>query len=257
MKKKKGMSKKDFDELKKKSGLQEPERPYEVKVDFEDVPQYSGNIISVSDLSFSYGDKKIFDKVDFGLDMESRVTLVGKNGIGKSTLLKLIVGELEPNEGYVTKSNNLRIGYYHQHFEHFLPKDKTPVEFLEEMVPDNLITGSKMQTVRKYLGTLKLESQAHNSLIGSLSGGQKARVAMVYLIFQKPNLILFDEPTNHLDIESIEALIEALKEYNGGVMIITHEPQLVMELDYDLWLLKDNKINRYMKSFEDYIEEHI
>ncbi len=257
MKKKKGKSKKEFDELVKTSGLTEPERPYVVKLEFPEIPQFKNNIISVEEVSFSYGDKVIFDKINFGLDMDSRVTLIGKNGVGKSTLLKLIMGELNPKSGIVMKQGGLRIGYYHQHFEHFLPKDKTPIEYLEDTVPEDLIIGSKMQTVRKYLGTVKLESEAHKSLIGNLSGGQKARVALIGLIFQKPHFILFDEPTNHLDIETVEGLIEGLKEYDGGLMVITHEAEMITNLESQLWILKNNRIEFYNNTFEEYCEEII
>ena len=255
MKKKKGKSKKEFDELVKNSGLTEPEKPYEVKIRFPNIAQYSSNVISVDGMSFSYDDKVIFDNVSFGADMDSRITLIGRNGIGKSTLLKLIMEELEPNDGVVYKQNGLRIGYYHQHFENFLPKDKTPIEYLEELVPEDLISGNKMQTVRKYLGTLRLESEAHNSLIGSLSGGQKARVAFIYLLFQRPHFILLDEPTNHLDIETVEALIEGLKEYEGGLMVITHEPEMITNLESELWILENNKITFYNNTFEKYCED--
>jgi ATP-binding cassette subfamily F protein 1 len=255
MKKKKGKSKKDFDDLVKTSGLTEPEKPYLVTIDFPEVSQFKSNIISVEELSFSYDDKVIFDKINFGLDMDSRVTLIGKNGVGKSTLLKLIMGELEPKEGVIMKQNGLRIGYYHQHFEHFLPKDKTPIEYLEESVPEDLISANKMQTVRKYLGTVKLESEAHNSLIGNLSGGQKARVALIGLVFQKPHFILFDEPTNHLDIETVEGLIEGLREYEGGLMVITHEAEMITNLESQLWILKNNKIEFYNNTFEEYCDQ--
>ena len=254
MKKKKGKSKKEVEELIKQSGLSEPEKPYNVKIEFPEISQYRNNVISVDNLSFSYGEKEIFNNVSFGLDMDSRVTLIGRNGIGKSTLLKLIMGELNPDNGLIVRQNGLRIGYYHQHFEHFLPKDKTPIEYLEDLVPEDMINHNKMQTVRKYLGSVKLESKAHNSLIGNLSGGQKARVAMVRLIFQKPHLILFDEPTNHLDIETVEALIEGLKEYEGGIMLITHESEIITNLESQLWILKDKRIEFYNNSFDNYCE---
>ncbi len=257
MKKKKGKSKKEFDEIVKKSNLKEPVRPYNVSINFTEIPRYSSNIISVNELSFSYGEKNIFNNISFGVDMDSRVTLIGKNGVGKSTLMKLIMGELKPDSGNINKQNGLRIGYYHQHFEHLLPKDKTPVEYLEDTVPEDLITGSKMQTVRKYLGTLKLESEAHNSQIGNLSGGQKARVALISLLFQQPHFILMDEPTNHLDIESVEALIEGLKDYDGGLMVITHEPEMITNLESELWILENNGITFYNNSFDDYCDSII
>tara|TARA_B100001093_G_C26829667_1_gene1015572 strand:- start:1111 stop:2727 length:1617 start_codon:yes stop_codon:yes gene_type:complete len=254
IKKKKGKSKKEFEELMKQSGLSEPEKPYNVKIEFPEISQYRNNVISIDNLNFSYGETEIFKNVSFGLDMDSRVTLIGRNGIGKSTLLKLIMEELIPVEGLVVKQNGLRIGYYHQHFEHFLPKDKTAIEYLEELVPEDLANQNKMQTVRRYLGSVKLESKAHNSLIGNLSGGQKARVALVRLIFQKPHFILFDEPTNHLDIETVEALINGLKDYEGGVMLITHESEIITNLDSQLWIIKDKKIEFYNNSFDSYCE---
>ena len=257
MKKKKGKSKKEFDELVKNSGLSEPPKPYNVTINFTEIPRYSNNVLSVNELSFSYGDKVIFNDITFGVDMDSRITLIGRNGIGKSTLLKLMMEELQPNSGNIIKQNGLRIGYYHQHFENLLPKDKTPVEYLEQTVPEDLITGSKMQTVRKYLGTLKLESEAHNSLIGNLSGGQKARVALIGLLFQQPHFILMDEPTNHLDIETVEALIEGLKEYDGGLMVITHEPEMITNLESELWILENNKITFYNNTFEEYCDSII
>lgn len=252
MKKKKGKSKKEFEEIVKNSGLVEPDRPYNVNVTFPEISQFRNNVISIDDLKFSYDDKEIFNGISFGMDMESRITLIGKNGIGKSTLLKLIVGEIEPKEGIVIKQNGLRVGYYHQHFENFLPKDKTPIEYLEDSVPEDMVKDNKMQTVRRYLGSIKLESNAHNSLIQNLSGGQKARVALVGLMFQKPHFILFDEPTNHLDIETVEALIEGLKSYEGGLMVITHESELITNLDSQLWIVKDKKIEFYNNSFEEY-----
>ena len=254
MKKKKGKSKKEFAEMVKKSGLEEPKRPYVVKVEFADVPHVKGNLLAVQDLSFSFDDKVIFNKVDFGIDIDSRITLVGKNGVGKSTLLKLIMGELQPTSGFITKHNGLRIGYYHQHFENFLPKDMTPVEYLESKVPEDLIIGGKVQTVRKYLGTMKLEPQAHTSKIGNLSGGQKARVAIIGIIFQQPHMILMDEPTNHLDIETVEGLIEGLQEYEGGLMVITHEPEMITNLESQLWILRNNKIEFYNNTFEEYCQ---
>ena len=110
-----------------------------------------------------------------------------------------------------------------------------------------------MQTVRKYLGNLKLEPKFHNTIIRNLSGGQKARVAFVYLIFQQPNFLLLDEPTNHLDIETIEALIEALNNFEGGFMIITHESELLDNLEPNIWLIKDKKIN-YDSKLEDILK---
>ncbi len=230
---------------KEKEGIKKPERPYEVKFEFSD--KYSNleetnNIISFRDVKFSIGEKELFTELNFGIYPDSRICLIGKNGIGKSSLFKLIKGEYESSNGIIVKDNSVKIGYFHQHFETFLDNEKTPVEFLEDLVPHDLLTGNKMQTVRKYLGNLKLEPKFHNTKIGNLSGGQKARVAFVYLIFQQPNFLLLDEPTNHLDIETIEALIDALNNFNGGFIVITHESELIDNLEPNVWLIKDKAI---------------
>ena len=104
---------------------------------------------------------------------------------------------------------------------------------------------------------MRLEGKAHVQKIGELSGGQKARVAMVKLIFTLPHFILLDEPTNHLDLETIDALIEGLKNYNGGIMIITHEEEMITQLNSELWILNDRKIDFYRKTYEDYCDEII
>lgn len=230
---------------KEDQGIYKPEKPYEVKFEFSNEfmnSRSTSNLISFRDVDFSIDDKQLFEKLNFGIDSDSRICVIGKNGIGKSTLFKLIEGEYKPTSGTVIKDVSVKIGYFHQHFESFLDNDKSPVEFLEDRVPENLLTQNKMQTVRKYLGNLKLEPKFHNTKIGNLSGGQKARVAFVYLIFQQPNFLLLDEPTNHLDIETIEALIEALNDFNGGFIIITHEAELLNSIEPNIWLIKEKKV---------------
>jgi ATP-binding cassette subfamily F protein 1 len=257
--KKKNSAKNAVEEFIKKNQVAKPERPYYVNINFQSTSTFKSHVIKLEDVSFSYGDKEILKNVDLGMDMNTRATLVGLNGSGKSTLMKLISGELEPKSGNVWIQNNLRIGYYNQHFEEQLPMDKTPIEYLLELVPDNLMESTRENTVRSYLGSVKLEGSAHNKKIGELSGGQKARVAMVKLIFQQPHVLLLDEPTNHLDIETVDALIKSLKDYNGGILLITHEPELINSLESELWVMNKNtkQVNKYMKTYDDYCQEII
>ena len=263
--KKKQVNKKEIQAFIKKSDISKPEKEYVVNVEFPEIPVFKGNIITMDNVSFSYPDNPIFNKVCFGVAMRSRITLVGKNGSGKSTLLKLIMGEIKPTvsrgisdlecQGYISRTKGLRIGYYHQHFDSNLPLDKTPVEYLLSIVPDELIWNNRMHTVRSYLGRIKLEGNCHTKTMDQLSGGQKARVALVKLMFQRPHLILLDEPTNHLDIETVEALIEGLNNYDGGIMVITHEPELITRLNSQLWVLRDKKIEFYRNTFDNYCTE--
>ena len=257
--KKKNTVKNTVDEFIKKHEVPKPERPYNVKINFRATSAFKSHVIKLENVCFSYGDKEILNNIELGMDMSTRATLVGLNGSGKSTLMKLISGELEPLSGTVWTQHNMRIGYYTQHFEEQLPMNKTPVEYLLDCIPDNLIECSRENTVRSYLGRLKLEGTAHNKKINELSGGQKARVALVKLIFQQPHILLLDEPTNHLDIESVDALIDGLKEFDGGILLITHEPELINSLESELWVMNKNtkQVYIYPKSYNDYCQEII
>jgi len=257
--KKKNSAKNAVEEFIKKNQVPKPEPLYRVQINFIPTSTFKSHVVKLENLSFAYGDNEILSNVDLGFDMNTRATLVGANGSGKSTLMKLMIGIEEPKSGSVWKQNNLRIGYYNQHFEEQLPMDVTPIDYLKNMIPENLIENQRESTVRNYLGRVKLEGSAHNKLIRELSGGQKARVAMVKLIFQQPHILLLDEPTNHLDIETVEGLIEGLKEYEGGILLITHEPELINALDSELWIMNKEKkvIEVYNKTYEEYCDKII
>ena len=228
--KKKGLTGNKLVEFIKKNQVERPEKDYDIIINFLETRKYNNNVIKIENVSFSYGNNHILDNITLGLSMESRVTLVGLNGCGKSTLIKLIKGEIQPSSGEINILNGIKIGYYNQHFDQQLPFDKTPIEFLSDYAPSSDEIGKNMikhEIVRSYLGKIKLESSAHNKLIGELSGGQKARVAFVKLIFEKPQILLLDEPTNHLDIETVETLIESLETFEGGILLITHEPEMI------------------------------
>jgi ATP-binding cassette subfamily F protein 1 len=257
--KKNNSSKNGVEEFIKKNQVSKPEKQYYVKINFQPTNSFKSHVIKLEDICFSYSDKEILKNVEIGIDMNTRATLVGLNGSGKSTLMKLISGEIKPSSGTVWIQNNLRIGYYNQHFEEQLPMDKTPIEYLIDRIPDNLKDGNREITVRSYLGNLKLEGNAHNKKINELSGGQKARVALVKLIFQQPHVLLLDEPTNHLDIETVEALINGLKDFNGGILLITHEPELINSLESELWIMDKNtkQVCKYLNSYENYCKNRV
>jgi ATP-binding cassette subfamily F protein 1 len=257
--KKNNSSKNGVEEFIKKNQVSKPEKQYYVKINFQPTNSFKSHVIKLEDICFSYSDKEILKNVEIGIDMNTRATLVGLNGSGKSTLMKLISGEIKPSSGTVWIQNNLRIGYYNQHFEEQLPMDKTPIEYLIDRIPDNLKDGNREITVRSYLGNVKLEGNAHNKKINELSGGQKARVALVKLIFQQPHVLLLDEPTNHLDIETVEALINGLKDFNGGILLITHEPELINSLESELWIMDKNtkQVCKYLNSYENYCKNRV
>jgi ATP-binding cassette subfamily F protein 1 len=246
--KKKGFSKSKIEEFIKKNAVVRPEKEYNINIQFSEITYLRSNIVSFEDVTFGYNDYNILDNINFGISMDTKVTLVGLNGCGKSTLLKLITGELKPKSGNIIINHNANIGYYNQHFDQQLPFDKTPIEFLTDEFEYDY------EMIRTNLGKIKLDSTAHNKKISELSGGQKARVALIKLIFESPHLLLLDEPTNHLDIETVEALIDCLEEYTGGIILITHEAEIINRLNTKIWLLKDTKINYHIESYDKYCE---
>lgn len=225
-------------------------RDYIVSFKFPEPPPLNPPILGLHSVKFGYENQKLlFKKLDFGIDMSSRVAIVGPNGVGKSTLLKLLTGELTPLEGECRKNHRLRIGFFSQHSGEQLNLDETPIEYLRRLF--NL----QYQETRKVLGQFGLVSHAHTIQNRSLSGGQKARVALAELSLMEPDVVILDEPTNNLDIESIDALAEAINDFAGGVIIVSHDARLITETDCQLWIVEDQNINEIDGDFDDYKRE--
>lgn len=224
-------------------------RDYTVIFSFPEVVHLSPPILEVRDVNFRYQPHLpwLFRGLNFGLDMSSRVCIVGPNGSGKSTIIKLITEEVKPPEGEVRRNPRLRIGVYNQHFIDRLPMEETPVEYLRR-----LFNEETYQSVRNKLGRYGLEGHAHEIAIRDLSGGQKARVVFVELSLMAPHLLFLDEPTNNLDIESIDALCQALKEYNGGVVLVSHDARLIETVECQLWVVDDQNVTPWIAGFTDY-----
>lgn len=165
--KKKGESKKNIQEFLDKCKVKKPERDYVVNINFGEPAILSGSILSIEDVGFGYEiNKPILENINFGLDLESRITIVGPNGAGKSTFINLLVGNLKPVNGYIYKNHSLRFAYYNQHFIDILPMDLTPIEYLKT------VKELPYQDIRRLLGTIGLEGSEHVKLIGKLSGGR-------------------------------------------------------------------------------------
>ncbi|XP_038581526.1 ATP-binding cassette sub-family F member 1 isoform X2 [Micropterus salmoides] len=245
----------------KKKGSQEEEsqdatellkRPkeYTVKFTFPNPPPLSPPILGLHSVDFGYeGQKPLFKNVDFGIDMESRICIVGPNGVGKSTLLLLLTGKLTPTKGEMRKNHRLKVGFFNQQYADQLNMEETATEYL--MRNFNL----PYQDGRKCLGRFGLESHAHTIQISKLSGGQKARVVFAELSCRQPDVLILDEPTNNLDIESIDALSEAINEYKGAVIIVSHDARLITETQCQLWVVEDCTVNQINGDFDDYKQE--
>lgn len=223
---------------------------YIVKFSFPEPPSLQPPILGLYTVSFNYeGHKPLFKNVDFGIDMESRIAIVGPNGVGKSTFLKLLVGDLTPKRGEVRRNHRLKIGRYDQHSGEHLTAEESPAEYLMRLF--NL----PYEKARKALGTFGLASHAHTIKNKDLSGGQKARVALAELCLNAPDVIILDEPTNNLDIESIDALAEAIVGFKGGVIIVSHDERLIRDTECTLWVIEDQTINEIDGDFDDYRRE--
>nr|CCA23226.1 ATPbinding cassette subfamily F member 1 putative [Albugo laibachii Nc14] len=229
--------------------LLERPREYIVKFSFPEISKVSPPILEVREVSFRYNESTpyLFKNIDFGIDTDSRICIVGPNGVGKSTLLKIVTDEVRVREGEVRLNPRIRVGIYNQHFVDKLPMGETPVEYLRRLFQDQTY-----QQVRNLLGKVGLEGHAHEIKNRLLSGGQKARVVIAELVLMRPHILILDEPTNNLDIESIDALCDAIKEYDGGVVIVTHDARLIESTNCLLWVVGDQDVVEFDGKFSDY-----
>ncbi|XP_016070299.1 PREDICTED: ATP-binding cassette sub-family F member 1 [Miniopterus natalensis] len=225
-------------------------KEYTVRFTFPNPPPLSPPVLGLHGVTFGYeGHKPLFKNLDFGIDMDSRICIVGPNGVGKSTLLLLLTGKLTPTQGEMRKNHRLKIGFFNQQYAEQLRMEETPTEYLQQAF--NL----PYQDARKCLGRFGLESHAHTIQICKLSGGQKARVVFAELACREPDVLILDEPTNNLDIESIDALGEAINEYKGAVIVVSHDARLITETSCQLWVVEEQSVSQIDGDFEDYKRE--
>ncbi|XP_050526613.1 ATP-binding cassette sub-family F member 1 [Daktulosphaira vitifoliae] len=243
-------NKTEMDDTIEPSQLLQKPKDYNVKFSFPDPSPLQPPILGLHSVNFAYPNQKpLFKNVDFGVDLSSRVAIVGPNGVGKSTFLKLLTGDLQPTEGEMRMNHRMKLGKYDQHSGEHLTAEETPAEYLMRLF--NL----PYEKARKQLGTFGLASHAHIIRMKDLSGGQKARVALAELTLNAPDVIILDEPTNNLDIESIDALADAINDYKGGVIIVSHDERLIRDTDCTLWVIEDQTINEVDGDFDDYRKE--
>mmetsp|Transcript_34465 Transcript_34465/g.78637 ORF Transcript_34465/g.78637 Transcript_34465/m.78637 type:complete len:780 (+) Transcript_34465:58-2397(+) len=257
--------KKQQEQLKsgKKKVEEEVEKPVDYIVKFNFLPPVKDDEmcgISLHDAAFSYSGKKpwLLSGLNFRLDPSVRIVVVGPNGAGKSTLLNLVSKTSVPCEGEVVHSRGLVVGRYSQHFDEIAPAlHLSAVDFLTSPALRRFGAGTESpELAHKCLGQFGLPGQAHRRPMKELSGGQKARVCFASITCRRPDILILDEPTNHLDIESVEALIGALKRYTGGLLLVTHDACIVQELSCQVWVCTGPQQSlRKVESFETYRRE--
>jgi ATPase subunit of ABC transporter with duplicated ATPase domains len=214
----------------------------------------SQNIIELTDVDFSYGDKQILKKVNFSVDIKSRYVIVGRNGAGKTTLFKLCAGMIEPTGGEIRKNDRISVGYYNQQIIEAIPLDLTPIQYLQSLNPQ--LNENQCRSKLGKIGLKKIDTcDQCKTKISDLSGGQKARMAFCVIQMQSPEVLLLDEPTNHLDIESIQALIKGINEFTGAIVIITHDTKLIKSIDnYVIYDVAGTKVTKFNGDFQGYTD---
>jgi ATP-binding cassette subfamily F protein 3 len=198
-------------------------------------------VVTCNRVKFGYSrDKILLEDVTCNVDMKSRIGMLGANGVGKSTLLKLLVGELEALDGQIVRNSSARIATFAQHHMDGLKPHYTPLEMLMEIYPKN-----HPQIMRRHLGMFGLSGDLALQRISSLSGGQKSRVAFSIVTFKKPHVIIMDEPTNHLDMETIDALIMAVTGFGGGILLVSHDQHFLQQVGTEFWAVSNGKCKRF------------
>jgi len=207
-------------------------------------------IVEAENLSKSYGDKHVLEGVDLLIERNSKIAFVGQNGQGKSTLAKMMVGEI-PFEGHLKLGHNVEVGYFAQNQSEYLPPEKTVLEIMEDAATD-----SNRMRVRDMLGSFLFGGDAVDKKAKVLSGGERNRLALCKLLLQPFNVLIMDEPTNHLDIASKSVLKEALNNFNGTLIVVSHDREFLQGLTSTVYGFRDKEIKEYLGDIDYFLEQH-
>ena len=206
-------------------------------------------IIAVDSVNVGYDGRAVLSGLNLRVDNDDRIALLGANGNGKSTLVKLIAGRLAPMQGNVTRAANLKVAYFAQHQLDELEPEASPYDHVRRLMPD-----APEAQVRARVGAIGFSGDAGNNAVKNLSGGEKARLLLALATFEAPHLVILDEPTNHLDIDSRAALIEAINDYPGAVMLVSHDRYLLEACADRLWLVAGGRVAPFDGDLDDYVK---
>ena len=233
--------------LEKMQPITAPEEAKFHRFGFPQPEELSPPIVAMENVAVGYGDRAVLRRLNLRIDQDDRIALLGRNGQGKSTLSKLLAERLGAMEGKVTRSTKLRVGYFAQHQVDELHLDETPIDHVRRLRPNE----APARLRARLAGFGLMEAQAETR-VGQLSGGQKARLSLLIATIDAPHLLVLDEPTNHLDIESREALSEALNDYTGAVVLVSHDMHLLGLVADRLWLVNEGAVTSYDGDLDDY-----
>ncbi|XP_064947239.1 ABC transporter F family member 1 isoform X1 [Musa acuminata AAA Group] len=219
---------------------------------FVDVGKLPPPVLQFVGVTFGYTPEKlIYKNLDFGVDLDSRVALVGPNGAGKSTLLKLMTGDLIPLDEMVRRHTHLRIAQFHQHLAEKLDLEMSALQYMMREYP-----GNEEERMRAAIGKFGLSGKAQVMPMKNLSDGQRSRVIFAWLAWRQPHMLLLDEPTNHLDIETIDSLAEALNEWDGGLVLVSHDFRLINQVADEIWVCENEAVTKWEGDIMDF-KEHL
>ncbi|MEG0280821.1 MAG: ABC transporter ATP-binding protein [Morganella sp. (in: enterobacteria)] len=204
-------------------------------------------LLKMEKVTAGYGDKIILDAIKLNLVPGSRIGLLGRNGAGKSTLIKMLAGELKPLHGEIGLAKGIKLGYFAQHQLEFLRADESPLQHMVRLAPEKT-----EQQLRDYLGGFGYKGDQVTDVTARFSGGEKARLVLAMIVWQRPNLLLLDEPTNHLDLDMRQALTEALIEFEGAIVVVSHDRHLLRSTTDDLYLVHDGQVEQFDGDLDDY-----
>lgn len=238
--------------LEKLPMLEAPEDDKVVTFKFPDPDKISPPILQLQDVTFGYSpDKVILRNVEMDVQIDSRIAFCGGNGTGKTTLLKLLLEQLSPMDGMISKNGRLRIGYFAQHHVDSMDLNLSAVSWMSQTFP-----GKSDEEYRRHLGSFGITGTLGLQKMELLSGGQKSRVAFAALCLNQPHILILDEPSNHLDTQGLDALAEALNNFKGGVLMVSHDVSIIDKVCKEIWVSEDGTVKRFPGNIHDY-KKHI
>ncbi|RKF16940.1 ABC transporter ATP-binding protein [Roseovarius spongiae] len=233
--------------IEKMTPITTPQEAALKKFTFPSPEELSPPIIAIEDASVGYDGAPVLSRLNLRIDQDDRIALLGKNGEGKSTFAKMLAGKLHPLSGRMTTASKFRVGFFAQHQVEELHVDETPIDHIRRLRPTEAPS-----RLRARLGGFGIGAEQAETLVGRLSGGQKARLSLMLATIDAPHMLILDEPTNHLDIESREALVEALTAYSGAVILVSHDMHLLSLVADRLWLVSNGRVAPYEGDLESY-----
>jgi ATP-binding cassette subfamily F protein 3 len=235
--------------VKKIELVQRPRTEKRTRFSFPEVPRSGRVVVSIRGLSKGFRDKLLYKEIDLNVLRGEKIAIIGPNGSGKTTLLKMLAGEIDPDEGSISLGHGVRMVYFAQHHSEMLDLQKTVIQEVYQLVPEKTIG-----FVRGVCGAFLFSGEDVDKPVGVLSGGERARVLLAKILVRPGNLMVMDEPTNHLDISSSEALIDALVEYEGTLLFVSHNQSFINRLATKIWDLSEGTIIEYPGNLDEYYD---